>query len=169
MNAEKIVLGRDTYEQLKSMLESPDSENAIVALSCVEASDFKANITYVLLMMKEADVEFELWKKHAAETLKKYRALGIMKGHLTYKKIMEVIIQYKVSLDDIQFFMNRFALYMMHEINSKLQPGERPIHELLIQINPDEQSRTTGESLQGSDVEGAILRDVPDNAEQAMG
>lgn len=169
MNAERITLSRDTYDQLKSMLESPDEENAIVALSCIEASDFKSNITYVLLIMKEADVDFQLWKAHAAETMKKYRALGIMTGHLTYKKIMEVILQYKCPLEDIQFFMNRFALHMKEEINSKLESGANKIEELLIQINPHEQSRTTGESLEGPDAEGTLLRDVPDNAEQAMG
>jgi hypothetical protein len=169
MSGDKIILGKDTYQQLKDMLESPDEENAVRALSCIENSDFKSNITYVLLMMKEANVVYELWKINATETLKKYRALGILSGELTYKKIMEIILQYQAPIEDIQFFMNRFAEHMKNEINQKLQPGDKIIEQLTIIINPNEQSRTTSESLQGSNVEGAILRDVSDNVKQAMG
>lgn len=167
MSRDKIILGKETYSQLKDMLESSDKENAVVALSCIEASDFKQNITYVLLMMKEANVDRKLWNEHAAETVKKYRALGIV-DRITYKKILEISLAYKVHLDDIQFFMSRFAVHMMDEINRKLQPGDRKIEQLLIQINPNEQSRPIGESLERSDAEGTLLRNVPDNAEQTV-
>jgi hypothetical protein len=169
MSRKKIILGRDTYEQLKSMLESPDQENAIVALSCIEASDFKSNITYVLLMMHEADIDFKMWKEHAAETIKKYTTLGISGGSLNYKKILNVSLMYNCPLEDIQFFMDRLALHMKEQVNLKILPGERVIKELKIQINPNEQSRTISKSLKRSNVEGTLLRDVSDNAEQEMG
>ncbi len=152
------------------MLESPDEENIIVALTCIENSDFKANIAYVLLMMKESNVAFKNWPQYAPKTMEKYRALGILteKRTLTYKKILEVILDYKVSVKDIQFFMNRFALSMMNDINSKRGPGESLIEHITIKIN-NEQNGSTGESLERLDAEGTVLRDVPDNAEQEVG
>lgn len=169
MSKEKIKIGKETYEQLKSMLESSDQENIVVGLSCIEASDFKSNITYVLLLMHEADVSYKMWKEHAAETIKKYTTLGISQGDLNYKKILNVSLMYNSPLEDIQFLFDRLSLHMKKEINSKIPPGEKIITELKIQINPNEQSRTISKSLKRSNVEGTFLRDVSDNAEQEMG
>ena len=150
------------------MLESSDKENAVVALSCIENSDFKLNITYILLMMKEGDVQFGLWKEHAAETCKKYAQLKIGKP-LTYKQIMETMILYKVPIEDMQFFMDRFAVKLVTDLNRNIAMNDLGIKEIKITINPEHhESRTTGESLQGLDAEGSILRDVPDNAEQEV-
>ena len=168
MSRDKIVLGRDTYNQVKAMLESSDKENAVVALSCIENGDFKLNITYILLMIKEANVDYNLWKEHAAETCKKYAQLKIGKP-LTYKQILETILLYKVPVEDIQFYLDRFAAKLVTDINRNITMDDREITEIKITINPKHhESRTIGESLQGFDVEGSILRDVPDNTEQEV-
>lgn len=168
MSRDKIVLGRDTYNQIKAMLESPDKENAVVALSCIENSDFRLNITYILLCIKEANIPFTFWKEHAAETCKKYAQLKIGKP-LTYKQIIEKIIEYKVSVEDMQFFMDRFAIKLVEDINRNIAIDENQIADIKITIKPkQDESRTVSESIKGLDVEGSILRDVPDNAEQEM-
>jgi len=168
MSRNKIVLGRDTYNQVKAMLEASDKENAVVALSCIENSDFKLNITYILLMIKEANIDYNLWKAHAAETCKKYAQLKIG-NPLTYKQILETILLYKVPLEDVQFYLDKFAAKLVTDINRNVTMDDREITEIKITINPKQyESRTIGESLQGPDVEGSILRDVPDNAEQEV-
>lgn len=162
-----VILKRDTYHQIKSMLESSDEENAVVALTIIENSNFRDNLTYILLLMKEADVKRTLWEKYARQTIKKYEALNVNQGSLSYKKIIELITEYKVPLLDIQFFMDCFGEHMKNFVNKSLK-GNDKIESLTIKINLNE-SRTISKSIKRPDVEGSILRDVPDNVEQEMG
>ena len=162
-----IILKRDTYHQIKSMLESSDEENAVVALTIIENSNFRDNLTYILLLMKEADIKMTLWRDHAKKIIKKYEALNINYGSLSYKKIMELITEYNAPLSDIQFFMDCFGEHIRAFVNKSLK-GNDKIESLTIKINLNE-SRTISKSIKRPDVEGSLLRDVPDNVEQEMG
>lgn len=164
----KIKLNRDTYVNVKSMLDSPDEESIVVGLTCVEQSEFKPNIMYIGLLFLECNVRAELWKVHAPETTRFLRAIGfdIMSPPITYKKLLIKALEYTKDAEDLKLFFNAYAKYLKSKLNTKLVKTDIVIDELIITIktNADER-RTTSQDSQGSDPEGALLRDVPDNVE----
>lgn len=115
--SKKLVLDRDSFDTVKEMLKSPDKENAVVAFTCIEQSDFKQNIVFLLLMFKEADITIQDWITHAPQTFKKIKAVDNLHTNLTYRRILDISLNYEVSSEDIQFFMNCFATHMTRLIN----------------------------------------------------
>ncbi len=166
-----IKLSRDTYPQIKTMLNSLDKENTVVGLTCIEQAEFKPNIMYIGLLFLECNVAPELWKVHAPETTKLLRAIGfdIMDPPSTYKKLLSKVLLYTTDIEDLKLFFDAYANRLRINLNQKLNKTDIVIDELIITIktNKDER-RTTSQDSQGSDLEGTVLRDVSDNAEQEM-
>lgn len=164
----KTLLSRDTYVNVKAMLDSPDEENIVMGLTCIEQSEFRPNIMYIGLLFLECNVRAELWKVHAPETTRFLRTIGfdIMSPPITYKKLLIKAIEYTKDAEDINLFFNAYAKYLKLKLNDKLVKTDIVIDELVITIKTKHnETRTTIQDSQGSDSEGTILRDVPDNAE----
>lgn len=123
MTAEKIILSRDTYETVKTMLQSPDEESQVLGLTCIENADFKINIAYILLLIHETNILPEMWKEHAPETTKIYKSVigtDISDAATTYMRILSLMAQYEVDKLDYQFFMDRYAYQLTKIINMKI-------------------------------------------------
>lgn len=122
----KVVLSRDTYESVKTMLESPDKENQVVGITCIENSDFKMNIAYILLLVHETNIVPSMWKDHAPETSKMYSTLlkaDISGATTTYIEILKLMAQYEVEQEDYQFFMTRYSTHLTKVINTNIKAG----------------------------------------------
>lgn len=164
----KITLSRDTYVNVKAMLDSPDEESIVMGLTCVEQSEFGSNIMYIGLLFLECNVRAELWKVHAPETTKLLRTIGfdIMSPPITYKKLLSKALEYTKDVEDLKLFFDAYSVYLKLQLNEKLSTTDIVIDELIITIktNKDE-ARTISGGSQGLNPEGTILRDVSDNAE----
>ncbi len=115
-----MILQKDTYENVKSMLESPDEENVMVGLSCIENCDQSANLIYILCLIKETNISSSLWVKHAPETTELFK--NLFKGSITFSSITwnNIIVYtqvYDTTIEDYQFLMDRFALYLKDMFN----------------------------------------------------
>lgn len=120
METEKLKLTQETYYNIKSMLESPDEENLLIGLSCVENSDLKLNLTYVLLLFKECNILQKNWVKHAPKTMELLKnVLGQnYNATITFNIIMENMAIYKVPEEDYQFLMNRYAGHLLKKFKN---------------------------------------------------
>lgn len=151
---EKVILARDTYDSVKAMLESPDEENMVVAFQCIENGDFVSNLAYILFLLKEADVEGQLWKEHAPETTKKLTTLFkvdlVNAPSITFKSIMRLMRLYKAPREDYQFFMDRYALHLVDQFNEGQEEKVIEHIEITLKAHPDE-SRTISQSLERLD------------------
>ena len=164
----KTLLSRDTYVNVKTMLDSPDEENIVMGLTCVEQSKFRPNIMYIGLLFLECNVRAELWKVHAPETTRLLRAIGfdIMSPPITYKKLLVKALEYTRDIEDLKLFFDAYAKYLKLKLNDKLIKTDIVIEELLITIKTkNDETRTISWSGEGSNPEGTILRDVPNNVE----
>lgn len=121
------TLNKDNYDTVKAMIESPDPESVVLGLQCIENSDLKDNLVYILLMMKEANVDWREWRNNAPiitqsvenviqasnrQTI--YRDYGLM---LTYDFILKVMRSYHVSREDYDFFMEHYAKNLLSVVN----------------------------------------------------
>lgn len=108
--SEKLILGVDTFDNVVDMMNSPDEENVVVGLECIENVDFKSNMTFILLLKKMANVTAEMWKEHAPETYNKLVSIDLQpEKPISYKQILETIIKYKVPERNLQFYSDQFA------------------------------------------------------------
>jgi len=110
---DKKILAKDTYENIKKMFESSDLENATVAVECIKNTDLKGNLTYLLLLLKETNITKQKWQEYIPDIFTTLDEITESKNFfISYKEILNVLSKYKVSSDDYQFFMDRYALYL---------------------------------------------------------
>ena len=107
INTEQLILGPETYENTRRMLESASEEDAIVALNAIEQSDFKKSVVYILLLYKESKRR-NLWEKNCPDILKKIKNIDFSNDVIPYKEIY-TYIKGEVSKKDMSFFLNRFS------------------------------------------------------------
>ena len=115
---EKIILEKDTFENVKNMLESSDVENAVVALECIENADFLKNLVYILFLYKESNVPLLTWLNHAPKTCNKLRQLNKSYA-FSYKSILNFLQKYNCDRDSYVFFAKRYADNLMKLVNLK--------------------------------------------------
>lgn len=112
---DKIRLEKKTYLTVKSMLESPDDENQYMGFQCIENSDFKSNMVYILLLLREVNLGPETWKTNAPETIGKIEAITnipLARSVISFDTIGKMMLAYKVDQEDFQFFMDRYAEHL---------------------------------------------------------
>jgi hypothetical protein len=162
-----MKLERNTFQKIKSMLESPDKENVLMGMSCIENSDFKQNLTYIMLMLKEANVSIDEWKNNAKKTLDLLTSVGIdWEQSITFKVIHKVMEDFEVPESDIKFYEERFAEFVKGRASDTAHLPK--IEYLTLKVKFKHERGSTGDSVQGPNAEGTVLRNLPDNAEQAV-
>lgn len=153
MSTEVITLNKETLDNILQMVNSVDQENKVVALSCLDGLDFNTNLVYLLFLKKEGNATGEDWKTHAPQTTKMLQALGVdMNGVITYRMIQDLLLKKQVSVEDFQYYLDRFARQMHNSIKNM---GYDFIDSLEITIKlkepHGEQSRTISESIKRLD------------------
>jgi len=162
-----MKLEHNNYEKIKQMLESPDTENIVMGMSCIENSDFKSNMTFILLMLKEANISIQDWNTHAPNTIETITNIGIdCNASLTYKMVKEIMEKYKASKTDIRLYEERFSKFVKARVTNSEHLPE--LLSLTVKINFKHETGSTSDSIQGPDAAGTVLRDIPDNAEQTV-
>lgn len=151
MNPEQITLNAETHDSILAMMDSPDTENRIVALNCIENVDFNKNLTYIMILKRQGKASEAEWKEHAPKASQMLQGLGIkLDAALTWKQVLELLVKRGVPPEDIQFYLDRFANQLFGSIKSL---GYEFIDTLEIKLKvktPNgEQSRTISESLKG--------------------
>jgi len=116
---EKIKLTVETFDNILAMLSSPDKENVVMGLSCIEELDITTGITYLLLIKKLANVSSKMWKEYAPQKSEYLKNISfINEAPMSFQKILTLIQERKVPISDIEFFLNKFALYMTELIRN---------------------------------------------------
>ena len=166
-----MKLTKETFDRVKMMLESLDREDIVLGISAMDTTDFKDNFLYVLLMAKEANIKYDnMWKDNAPTMHHMFIQLGInLDKPITFDTVLKMANAYNAPLHDIQFIMDKYANQMRDYLNYTLDLKDNPINKLTIKINDyDYKTGTVGNDLKGTNADGSILRDVPDNAEQEV-
>lgn len=162
-------LDRSNFDLTKQMLESADQESVVVAMSILETSTLKDNLMYILLLAKESNIKtnhIDLWDTHAPTVVETIKNMGInIKKPIPFTDLVDIIRKYDVNEVDVQLFFNIYAEHLQKEFSSLI--GKDLIKTLTIKINTDE-GRTISKSIKESNVNGAILRNVSDNAKQEV-
>jgi len=110
---EKLKLTTDTYDNVMNMLQSPDKENVVLGLICIEEADIESDLVYLLLIKKLSNVSNTLWAEHAPKKIAFLKNLNIaVDTVITYKQILSILCERKVSNNNLQFFFTKFANYL---------------------------------------------------------
>lgn len=111
MTPETVTLKADTFDNVLAMLNSVDTENRVVGLSCIDNVDFNTNLVYIMLLKKQGDKATTAdWKEHAPKTTQMLTSMGVnMDNALTYKQILEILVKRNVPPEDIQFYLDKFV------------------------------------------------------------
>ena len=111
----ETIFTPDQFDRLIDMGGSSDTENQILALSLVETVDFKEHMVYILLLKKLSSINEVLWAEHAPKTYKQMSKAVNVKTILTYKKVFEALGNHKVSVEQMQFFLDYFGNYLKEQ------------------------------------------------------
>ena len=111
----ETIFTPDQFDRLIDMGGSSDTENQILALSLVETVDFKEHMVYILLLKKLSSINEVLWAEHAPKTYKQLSKAVNVKTILTYKKVFEALGNHKVSVEQMQFFLDYFGNYLKEQ------------------------------------------------------
>ena len=111
----ETIFTPDQFDRLIQMGSSSDTENQILALSLVETVDFKEHMVYILLLKKLSSINEVLWAEHAPKTYKQMSKAVNIKTILTYKKVFEALGNHKVSVEQMQFFLDYFGNYLKEQ------------------------------------------------------
>lgn len=148
MSKQTVQLNEHTHDSVVEMMNSVDTENKVVALSCIENVDFNGNLVYILLLKRQGKATAAEWTEHAPKATGMLKALGVnMEEPVTWKDILDVLIKQKASPDHMQFYLDRYAVNLYTSIKGL---GYEFIDRLEITLklkSNDQQSRATSESI----------------------
>ena len=134
---EDEIMNQERFESIKKMLESSDVENQTLALSILAEQDFVKNAAFILLCKKYSNADNTLWNEHAEGIMIHIRNTNALDVNriLTFKNILEALVEIKAPPHQIKFFMEAFGIYLNDqlktlgydfienlEINIKLKP-----------------------------------------------
>ena len=110
----------ERFQNVVKMLESPDNENRILALSILEEQDFVGNLAFILLCKKHGHAGNEMWKENAPITFQKMSEIpGLdIEKQFTYKLILEALTKTKAPIPQIQFYLDEFSRYLLKQIQN---------------------------------------------------
>jgi hypothetical protein len=145
MTEKKIKLNSESYASVKAMLESPDEENRVMGFECIENSDLRNGLVYILFLLKEANVPDTEWMDHAKRTVAFLKTL--VSSGLTFRTIIKKLREYQVDSASYEFFIERYGEYIRNTVNKEYGGELISSLEITVKINNAHESRTTGESL----------------------
>lgn len=107
------------YYNLLNMLKSDDDENKVLALNILENVPFEENFIKMVLLKKEANIDFDFWQVHAPESAKKLRKIfnGIQASislPITQHTILLLVHSgIKATEDEVKLFLEEsFKAYL---------------------------------------------------------
>ena len=126
------------YKDLIRMIDSPDKENAIVALECLSNVDFESNLVLVLCLFKNSKVPESFWIDNANSLYNKIKDLDIGQGlstrcsSITNRNILEKAKSLGVGQEQIALFIE----VINYELTNSLKEyGYDFIKSITVEIN----------------------------------
>ena len=129
-----MKLEKDTYLTVKKMLESSDKENMVLAFECIENTNFEENMIYILLLLRETNIDNLAWIDNAPKTVanleKNVYHDSLSNATTDFRKLGTILREHKASEEDYQFFMIRYADFLKNTFNQ----DEDIIEDIIITI-----------------------------------
>ena len=120
-----MILGYESFDQTKAMLESADEADKVVAFEVLEQSDFKENMVYILILFKDTNVPLAYWEAHAPHTLRSIRVLYGLQDKsapaMSLKGILKKAVQYGVAERQLNFLMLKYAEFFSSYLPPKFK------------------------------------------------
>lgn len=113
-----MILGYESFDQTKQMIESVDVEDRVVAFEVLEQAEFLENMVYILILFKDSNASIVDWERHAPKTTVNIRRLyGLsIDGHaspaMSLKGILKKATEYNVSTRQMNFLMDKYAEFL---------------------------------------------------------
>lgn len=101
------------YKNLIRMLNSPDEENAIVALECLNNVDFKENMVLIMCLYKNCRHSEKFWIENANAIYNKLKDISMIEDSSSYRhqakamtnrRILEKAKEHDASNEQIKVF-----------------------------------------------------------------
>lgn len=112
-------------ENIIKMLNSPDEENHVVALSVLEQQSFKKCFVQLAIAYKFGKPKYKLWKLHCPKAFKYLQKILNLKDSpygeekpLTFNDIFNVIIEHKMEPIQLTIFMEMFSKFLTKQCKS---------------------------------------------------
>jgi hypothetical protein len=106
-----IIIDEETYKNLYNMLASTD-EDKVIALTCINNLDKKANLVPTLFLRKEISAAgLDMWKQHCPSVVKYHGSLQVNPDNnvIKFKDILRAIKQQGEQKEaSYKFFSKRF-------------------------------------------------------------
>jgi hypothetical protein len=99
------------YKRLLKMLDSPDVENTVLALHCIDNMDFETNKVTILCLLKCSKISAQLWIANANKTYNRivHSSAHVMIKMLSFNDILNQINGETVSGEQIDAFYEAVA------------------------------------------------------------
>jgi len=135
-----MILGYESFDQTKTMIESADVEDKVVAFEVIEQADFIENLVYILILYKDSNLSLPFWEELAPKTIANIRKIYGLTGHsspaMSLKGILKKATEYEVSIRQMNFLMDKYTEFLSSYLPSHFT--------LTITMNERDKSRTTG-------------------------
>lgn len=99
------------YKRLLKMLDSPDVENTVLALHCIDNMDFETNKVTILCLLKSSRISAQLWIANANKTYNRivHSSAHVITKMLSFNDILNQINGETVSGEQIDAFYEAVA------------------------------------------------------------
>jgi len=99
------------YKRLLKMLDSPDVENTVLALHCIDNMDFETNKVTILCLLKSSRISAQLWIDNANKTYNRivHSSAHVITKMLSFNDILNQINGETVSGEQIDAFYEAVA------------------------------------------------------------
>lgn len=99
------------YKRLLKMLDSPDVENTVLALHCIDNMDFETNKVTILCLLKSSRISAQLWIDNANKTYNRivHSSNFVITKMLSFNDILNHINGETVSGEQIDAFYEAVA------------------------------------------------------------
>lgn len=105
------------FATLSKMIMSEDTENGNLALSLLETVDFKKNMVLILTLYKKTNQTPDYWKKQAPKLWAKMKKAGVPEETpLTYKDMLKIMQEKKISHDQVNIFVQSVNDTLMQDL-----------------------------------------------------
>lgn len=124
-----------TYESLMRIINSDDKENVIVALKCLENLDFSEYMHIILLVIRDANINMDVWKNETPKLYKKLKKrIDISKNILTYEIIFNLLKDNDATNEQVSCIVKSLSKTILEQLQKY---GYSYIKDIQITINPE--------------------------------
>ena len=126
-----MKISKEEAENVMNMLLSTDKDNATIAFAAIEAFEFNnENIGYLIYFYKFSKFSVADWEKNAPKSSVILRRFVDIEKPLTYAKSLQLMLDFKTTIDAIDLTLNRHV----KELTQMLASMGYPTDNLVVDI-----------------------------------